>query len=520
MVTKNVTTITLSGETAVQFNQTYNYFWITNLGDDDVFASMDSGITEGADGVIIIPSGSSASTMHGYNSDTVYLNGNGKVQVMGTFSAFNPFKVAKKGGEFKTASGDDNYTIKTAEFPLINLDVYGRSWQSSIPSTDTPVAIESIGDSGSLLVTTKGKNLLDPSWFKTYSVTGVDYKNNGDGTFTVSGTATAWAGNVSKDFILLPGTYTISRTAYDSNLNVYIEYKGVKHQGTFTVTEPTVVHMTMQVISGRTVDITFSVQLERSETATSYEPYKSTAAGIITSLPLRGIPVSTGGNYIDSKNQEWICDTIEHVYGENAQAVKRITEAVVASAIDMHGGSALLYEYSSPGDEFPRTEWYFESGQITDSGKLIGTTYLWRKYYDKYGDLITDQAEGPGGSLSTSYDPNKYKLIGDWKADDGSVSVLAEPLPYVIDNGEPIPDDYICTTGVLTERATIIYPLENPVATALSAEEIQALNNLQTFSKITNIYNTENADVSVKYCASQTISDTILPIINCLKGDT
>lgn len=101
MITKNSTTITLTGtEQTVQFDRPYPYFWVHNLGDSDVFISMDSGIVDGEDGVIEVPAGGSCGTMHNYtaNADKLYLLGSGRVQVMGTGSAFNPFKTSWKGG--------------------------------------------------------------------------------------------------------------------------------------------------------------------------------------------------------------------------------------------------------------------------------------------------------------------------------------------------------------------------------------------------------------------------------------
>lgn len=100
MVTKNSTTITLTGtEQTVQFDRNYNYFWVQNLGDSDVLISVDNGIVDGADGVITVPAGGSCGSMHGYPADKLYLIGSGKVQVMGTGSAFNPFKAVRKGGD-------------------------------------------------------------------------------------------------------------------------------------------------------------------------------------------------------------------------------------------------------------------------------------------------------------------------------------------------------------------------------------------------------------------------------------
>ena len=118
MVTKNSTTITLTGsEQAVQFDRSYPYFWVQNLGGSDVLISMDSGIIDGADGVITVPAGGSCGTMHGYPADKLYLLGSGQVQIMGTGSAFNPFKAARKGGENNVQpivlfeGTDDGYTL-------------------------------------------------------------------------------------------------------------------------------------------------------------------------------------------------------------------------------------------------------------------------------------------------------------------------------------------------------------------------------------------------------------------------
>lgn len=110
MLKTNTQTITLDGsEQEVRFNRNYPYFWVQNQGSSDVLMGIDSGITEGKDGVIVVPAGGSACTMHGYNNrNRFYLLGSGKVQVMGTSSAHNPFKAARKGGDggMMTACGE------------------------------------------------------------------------------------------------------------------------------------------------------------------------------------------------------------------------------------------------------------------------------------------------------------------------------------------------------------------------------------------------------------------------------
>ena len=100
MVKENATTVTLTGsEVTVEFDKNYTYFWVNNIGDSAVYASMKPDVTADKDGVITILSGTAAGTMHGYGADKLYLNGSGKVQVIGTYSAFCPFKVGVKGGD-------------------------------------------------------------------------------------------------------------------------------------------------------------------------------------------------------------------------------------------------------------------------------------------------------------------------------------------------------------------------------------------------------------------------------------
>ncbi len=99
MVKTNITTVTLDGtETAVQFDKNYTHFWLSNIGDSAVYAALNEGVTPDADGVLTVPAGSAACTMHGYGADTLYLSGTGKVQVLGAYSADCPFKANKKGG--------------------------------------------------------------------------------------------------------------------------------------------------------------------------------------------------------------------------------------------------------------------------------------------------------------------------------------------------------------------------------------------------------------------------------------
>ena len=101
IIETNAKSLELTGEEVhVHFTAGFPYFWLRNDGNDTVLISLSPNISEGKDGVISVLAGSSAGTMHGFNStrQDMYISGSGKVQVMATHTPENPFRNARKGG--------------------------------------------------------------------------------------------------------------------------------------------------------------------------------------------------------------------------------------------------------------------------------------------------------------------------------------------------------------------------------------------------------------------------------------
>ena len=76
------------------------------------------------------------------------------------------------------------------------------------------------------------------------------------------------------------------------------------------------------------------------EIVSTTDLYRTKTATIATGLPLRGIPVSNGGNYTDANGQEWVCDTVEYNYTE-AVKIQRI------AVIDSYNGEKVGDTYIS-----------------------------------------------------------------------------------------------------------------------------------------------------------------------------
>lgn len=117
MITKTVTsgqrsaTATISEETKFIFSDAWNYFHVQNLGSGTVYISMSAGTAAGADGVIAIPAGGTACTMHGYPVNDVYVTSTASdmVQIIGANSATLPFKFGSTGG-----GGGSSYILPKA----------------------------------------------------------------------------------------------------------------------------------------------------------------------------------------------------------------------------------------------------------------------------------------------------------------------------------------------------------------------------------------------------------------------
>ena len=349
------------------------------------------------------------------------------------------------GGEI--VNNESSYTINnTVDYPLIGLNLYGKSTQDGTPTPENPVDIVSVGDSGSVGIVACGKNLFDYTKMKTKTDNGVSFINNNDGSITVSGKKTDITKNGFIAYTLThdesirlftPGTYSLSGipSEYDNELFFYVNlFYGNSWHNQIGCSKVSNKKITFEIKSeyieydDYKVDIgiftmknfevktgTFYLQIEKGSTVTDFEPYKGVTASITSALPLCGIPVSEGGNYTDSTGQQWVCDELV---------------------------------YNADG-----------------TGKIIKRTAK----IDSY-------------------------------------------------NGEAVSGVYISSTGGLDTGATVIYQIDTPQEIELTAAEMAALRELQTYSGITNISNGSSADMDVSYCTNKMLSKYVMPITTGLQA--
>ena len=305
-----------------------------------------------------------------------------------------------KGGEI--VNSESSYTLtNAADYPIIGLNMYGKSTQDGVPTPENPVDIVSVGDKGFDIVT---KN---DTHFNLLSV-----RDNGGEIITKQPVSAVGKNGETKQFIVSASGSGLSYQWWQ-NVN---NGKGWAIMDTAGARQPIFSIPVAAFRNGYKYRCVVADSNGNSETSNEVTLYVvsdeceiTTESITASALPLCGIPVSSGGNYTDSNGQKWICDELI---------------------------------YNADG-----------SGKITKRTAKI----------DSY-------------------------------------------------NGEDISTPYISTTGSLTTGATVIYQINSPQEIELTAAEMTALRQLQTFNGTTSISNNAGAEMSVKYCTNKALSEFAYPI--------
>ena len=217
---------------------------------------------------------------------------------------------------------------------------------------------------------------------------------------------------------------------------------------------------------------------EISNAATWYvfsDDCEITTSSIVTdALPLCGIPVESGGNYTDSNGRKWICDELIYNADGTGKIVKRIGKVVFDGS---EGWSK---------SDFTEIDRYILRKVSNINLKL--TVGLCNTY-------TVDISETGGTELGKILlYPTYHDQISVNFAEYGTSTV--ETFKDYLKNNPIV----LCTD------------LIEPQEIELTAAEMTALRQLQTFDGITNISNSDNADMDVKYCIDKSLSECVLPI--------
>ena len=238
------------------------------------------------------------------------------------------------------------------------------------PSPEYPQEIHSAGDDGEIDVSLTGAQKISfPLWNESVTKNGVTLTPTDSG-FKVSGTASETVDFVSDNsFSLEESDYILSSSGVRNDtvdrMCVYAEtgepycdiiesdnVSRVSHisEGSY--------YILYRVLVGQTVNKEYShIMLNAGSTALPFEPYK-TPQSLTFQTPngLPGIPVDSGGNFVDSTGQEWVCNyrdydaekdikTIEYIANYNKESVGNIWMSTTGQ---LTVGASVLYALDTP----------------------------------------------------------------------------------------------------------------------------------------------------------------------------
>lgn len=312
MQIKTITTV--AGVNEIDFSNdssqsTAHFYWLKNLGDSTLYVSVNPNPIAEKDDVAELPAKGAVSVET--DEGIIYILGAGKVEIHRTNSKFCPFDWQSSGsggggGESITVDSELSDTstnplqnkVTTAAINEVNSTV--KTLEAALETKSDINHIHDISASGNPVVmdnlqggvpfsemVVSGKNLLKyPYYTTTKTINGVTFTDNGDGTITANGTATAEISFalVWKNIHIPKGTYAISGCPEGGDLSTgfyivcgtdIIRFStDVGNGGTFTISEDTNdFTFSIRINSGVTVDnLVFRPQLELGSTPTAYEP--------------------------------------------------------------------------------------------------------------------------------------------------------------------------------------------------------------------------------------------------------
>ena len=207
----------------------------------------------------------------------------------------------------QSASGDGIVPVSdSAERSLSGLSVYGKTTQDGTPTPEAPVELVNAGNSGSITVKVCGRNIAHKATVKQYPA-----NSTPDIIAPYTGKITLSAKPLSGSQIV---NYCIRQNGQMTHTNWIksTDGNGVWYNKVLDVSDFTGAWVYETADGARTwEDVILSigeVQMTDELYATLPQPQSMTAS---TPNGLPGIPVSSGGNYIDSTGQQWVCDEID-----------------------------------------------------------------------------------------------------------------------------------------------------------------------------------------------------------------
>ena len=240
--------------------------------------------------------------------------------------------LSNKITKFYASSQGETHLIDSDNGKIMDMMIYGKSSQDGVPTPENPVEIKSVVNP---TVKITGKNLLNAT-LQTTTINGITCTANGDGTYTLNGTATTrtelWVIGGYNNNIKIPlnptKKYVLKGTGY-----VDIQMHAGTANNTIVSANGKDINLTnmaglafvlLIIDSGFTANnLIIYPQLEEGFTSTTYEHHDEQT--VTLPYTLNAIPVGSGSNVtIDGK--KYVADYVDI---ENKKLVRMVDMLVL-----------------------------------------------------------------------------------------------------------------------------------------------------------------------------------------------
>ncbi len=375
--------------------------------------------------------------------------------------------------------------------PMFNSGTSALPWEPysggvASPSPDWAQPIHSVGDGGSVTVNSVGANLFPTLDIQDVTAGGATIRNNNDGSLTISG-----SGNLTRTIFsekrlnhaetvqrLKAGQYTISgvEPGHPYTFASYRYNNGDNNIEANTLTSSkSTIEISQDVLNdvssylglglcgfpGSTIiQQTVWPMFNRGSTPLPWQPYVAPSSALIALTDsLRGISVTSGGNYTDEDGQQWIADYIYRRQTDGKWMLWRSCGEVVYDGSEDEG-------WSKANNFFRVNKGNFSSASMSGRG--------YSNYY-KNITYIEGDSEGKTGFTVINNDVRIYN---------------------------PAFSDVSSFTQWLSEHNTeIVYPIATPTIEELPENVQTELNGLYTCNLHTDMWNNDGAFMNLKYVA-------------------
>lgn len=339
---------------------------------------------------------------------------------------------ASNQGEVHIADSDNG--------KIQDMMLYGKSSQDGTPSLENPVEIKSVVNP---VIKICGKNLFDSKKFPIILNRAID-TNTGKVYESLSGNYCA-----IEKYIHFP--YSGKKVSFNASMTLCAYDKDYKFINTVNRNNGQVPIGTMYVrFDIKTVEKD-KAQIELSENATTYEPYKEQT--IQLTIILNSIPVSSGGN-VTINGQQYIADYVDVERGKYVQMIQtgKVPSNAVWNIQKQQTGYSLGYT------------------NIFKNGISTGTPGMEKTWKSNVGDSSGTWSNVFSFGRSNVFWIVPYENDGNITSNDINAWLVEHPMD-------------------------IMYPLAEPIETDLTPEEIIAFKAFATYYPTTNVsVNSEQLD--------------------------